>query len=176
MRIISGKLGGRQFHAPPGNRTHPMSDKMRGALFNTLGDINSSTVLDTFAGSGALSFEAVSRGAAHVTAIEIDKNAHTQVLKNIKTLEIEDKVKAVRANVSGWSDNNPEARFDLVLLDPPYEGISLLLISKMSLHAKNGGLVVLSYPGDKQPPNIKGFDLITAKLYGDSQLAFYRKK
>ncbi|MCA9330109.1 RsmD family RNA methyltransferase, partial [Candidatus Saccharibacteria bacterium] len=63
MRIISGKLGSRQFIAPKGFATHPMGDRVRTALFNTLGDIVGLTVLDAFGGSGAISFEAISRGA-----------------------------------------------------------------------------------------------------------------
>ena len=72
MRIIAGYLGGRQFNSPRSNRTHPMSDKARGGLFNALGDISGLTVLDAFAGSGALSFEAISRGAESVIAVDID--------------------------------------------------------------------------------------------------------
>ncbi len=175
MRIIAGKLGGRQFQASHGHKIHPMSDKMRGALFNILGDIQGLTVLDAFAGSGALSFEAISRGAKHATVIEIDKSAHSQILKNIKTLQMENEIKAVRANASGWSDNNPEVKFDLVLLDPPYDDLPHELLAKIARHAVPQGLVALSYPGNKQPPTFSGLELITAKLYGDSQLAFYRK-
>ena len=67
MRIIAGSLGGRVFKAPSGHRTHPMSEKIRGAIFNALGDISDLTVLDAFTGSGALCFEAVSRGVANAT-------------------------------------------------------------------------------------------------------------
>lgn len=175
MRIISGKLGGRQFHAPRGHKVRPMSDKMRGALFNILGDINGLTVLDAFAGSGALSFEAISRGADHVTAIEVDKTAHSQIRKNTKELGIKDELKAVRANAGSWSDNNPDVKFDIVLLDPPYDDLSHKLLTKLAKHAKPSSLVVLSYPGNKQPPAFSGLDLITVKFYGDSQLVFYRR-
>jgi 16S rRNA (guanine966-N2)-methyltransferase len=54
MRIISGRLGGRQFEAPKGHKTHPMSEKMRGALFNVLGDISGLNVFDAYGGSGAM--------------------------------------------------------------------------------------------------------------------------
>ena len=103
MRIISGTLGGRHFDAPNGNKTHPMSDKARGGLFNALGDIKGLTVLDAFAGSGALSFEAISRGAKNAIAIDIDRSAITSVVKSAKELGVEDKIKTVRANASGWS-------------------------------------------------------------------------
>jgi 16S rRNA (guanine966-N2)-methyltransferase len=85
MRIIAGRLGGRHFASPQGRRTHPMSDKMRGALFNALGDIDGLSVLDAFAGSGALAFEAVSRGAGHAVAIDVDKSAQRAIAENIST-------------------------------------------------------------------------------------------
>src|SRR3990167_3157541 len=101
MRIISGYLKGRQFEGPKGHRTHPMSEKARGGLFNTLGNIDDLTLLDAFAGSGALSFEAISRGAKHVTAIDIDRSAINSVVKGAKELGIDDKLHAIRANASG---------------------------------------------------------------------------
>src|SRR3954470_23836038 len=101
MRIIAGQLKGQQFQAPHGHKTHPMSDKMRGALFNVLGDIEGLTFLDAFAGSGALAFEAASRGAKAVTAIEIDNSAHKTIGQNIKALHISTQVKAVKANTGG---------------------------------------------------------------------------
>jgi len=71
VRIIAGYLSGRQFNSPRSNRTHPMSDKARGGLFNSLGDISGLSLLDAFAGSGALSFEAISRGTASSVAVDI---------------------------------------------------------------------------------------------------------
>src|ERR1039458_7477259 len=97
MRVIAGFLGGRNFDSPGGHRTHPMSDKVRGAIFGVLGDIKGLTVLDAFAGSGALAIEAISRGAKRAVAIEVDKGAHTVITENIKALGIEDRIKAVRA-------------------------------------------------------------------------------
>jgi 16S rRNA (guanine966-N2)-methyltransferase len=75
LRVIAGELGGRFFDSPDSDATHPMSERMRGSLFNILGDIKGKTILDAFAGSGALSFEAVSRGAVHALTLEKDKIA-----------------------------------------------------------------------------------------------------
>src|SRR5262245_30096392 len=102
MRIIAGRLGGRLFESPHTSRTHPMSDKARGALFNVLGDINDLSVLDPFAGTGALSFEAVSRGAAHATAIESDRLAQKVIQGNISSLGLQNQVKLVRAQANAW--------------------------------------------------------------------------
>src|ERR1035437_1617288 len=125
MRIIAGRLGGRNFDSPHGHRTHPMSDKARGGLFNALGDIDDLTLLDAFAGSGALSLEAISRGVSHATAIDIDKKAQEIIKKNAKELGVLDQVKVIRANASGWSDNNQDAMFDIVISAPPYDDLQL---------------------------------------------------
>ena len=102
MRIIAGQLKGNMFASPHGNRTHPMSDKVRGALFNALGDIEGLTVLDAFAGSGALAFEALSRGAASATLLKKDKPAQRAISENIVTLNVEKRTKLIRASANAW--------------------------------------------------------------------------
>lgn len=176
MRVIAGTLGGRQIHEPHGHRTHPMSEKIRGALFNALGDIEGLTVLDAFAGSGALAIEAISRGARSAVAIDIDRRAHDALSQNITELGLIGKVKAIKANASGWSDNNPRAKFDLVLAAPPYDNLQLSLLQKLTHHTKTGGLFVLDWPGKTLIPEFEGFELVSDKNYADAQLAFYRKK
>src|SRR5579875_3754006 len=120
MRIIAGNLGGLAFSSPTGHRTHPMSNKVRGGLFNVLGDVSGLEVLDVFSGSGALSFEAVSRGAKSSLAIDIDKNSQKVIQENIVRLRLEDKVKVTKAPFISWSNRNEDQVFDLVLADPPY--------------------------------------------------------
>lgn len=174
MRIIAGGLKGREFKSPRGNKTHPMSDKVRGALFNVLGDISGLSFLDAFAGSGALSFEAVSRGAASAIAIDNDKNAAKTVAENIKALGLEN-VKSIQAGASSWSENNQDKQFDIVLLDPPYDDLQINLLEKLAdRHVKPDGLAVLSFAGKIEPPDL-GIEVVANKNYGDSQLIFYRK-
>ncbi len=176
MRIIAGRLGGRPFDSPRGHRTHPMSDKMRGALFNTLGDIEELTILDAFAGSGALGLEALSRGAASVIAIDVDKGAAETIVSNSETLRLRSQIKVIRANASSWSDNNSDMLFDLVLLDPPYDQINVDILMKLANHTKPDGIAVFSLPPTSNfvlPAT--DYNLLTNNTYGDSQLVFYRK-
>ncbi|HLC92056.1 MAG TPA: RsmD family RNA methyltransferase [Candidatus Saccharimonadales bacterium] len=176
MRIISGSLGGRQFDSPKSHRTHPMSDKVRGGLFNILGDIAGLTVLDCFAGSGALSFEAVSRGAVSATAVEVDITSHRCISENIKTLGLKGLVKPIRANISSWSKNNPTSVFGIVICDPPYDKINLDVLINMAVHVAIGDLIVysLSPKTDVELPDNQ-FLLLSTRLYGDSKLVFYRR-
>lgn len=177
MRIIAGTLGGRTIAEPHGHRTHPMSEKIRGALFNSLGDIEGLSVLDAFTGSGALAFEAISRGAKSVVAVDKDRPAHSTLDRNIKELNLAQQVKGVRANVGGWSIHNMERKFDIVLLDPPYEDLQSNLLQKLvNRHLKLGGIAVLSYPGHIPIPDFDGLKMVSDKNYGDAQLVFYRKK
>jgi 16S rRNA (guanine966-N2)-methyltransferase len=176
MRIIAGDLGGRNFDSPHTHRTHPMGDKIRGALFNALGDIQGLTVLDAFAGSGALSFEAISRGAASAVAIEVDKDAYLTILANTELLGLKDRVMVLRKNVSGWSRNNQHKTFDLVLADPPYDDIRPDLLQKLAGQVKPGGLFVLSWPGNETVREFDGLRQLNTKKYGDAQLVFYQRE
>jgi 16S rRNA (guanine966-N2)-methyltransferase len=176
VRVIAGALGGRVFDSPGTNRTHPMSDKARGALFNMLGDIAGLCVLDAFAGTGALSFEAISRGAASALAIESDKPAQKVIARNIRALGLGRSVHVVAATANAWLQTAPDTQtYDIVLCDPPYDDLQLNLITRLSARVAPGGLLVLSWPGNTGLPVFDGFDAVANRGYGDMQLAFYRR-
>lgn len=174
MRIIAGHLKGRNFDSPGSFKTHPMSDKIRGALFNVLGDIDDLTVLDAFAGSGAISFEAISRGAHSVVAIDSDRQAQKVIADNIKALGLSQKLKLIKASANAWMQTNPNTTFDLVICDPPYDNLQLNLLSRLAQRVDEDGLFVLSWPGDQEAPEIEGLRQIEYRGYGDASLVFYR--
>lgn len=174
MRIIAGSLGGRLFDSPRTQRTHPMSDRARGGLFNTLGDITGLTVLDTFSGTGALSFEAISRGAASATAIELDKDAFKTIAANIRLLDLDEKVTAIRRQVGSWASSH-QLRYDLVMADPPYNDLRRDLLLKIARLTKPSGIFVLSWPGREPAPKFQGFTVTYQKSYGDIQLVYYER-
>lgn len=175
MRVIAGKLGGRMFESPHGHRTHPMSDKIRGALFNALGDINGLTFFDPFSGTGALAIEAISRGAKEVLAVELDQNAFTTILSNIKNLELTEQITAVRKDAKSWSRQHKDTKFDVVLCDPPYDDVKYTLLIQLAQHTKVGGLLVYSLPPKHDFRLPETFELINEKSYGDATLVFYRR-
>lgn len=175
MRIVAGNLGGRRFESPGTSKTHPMSDKMRGALFNILGDIDGLTVLDAFSGSGALAFEAVSRGADSAVMVEQDKAAQRIITQNIESLGIEQSAKLVRAAVGAWLLSSEGQSFDLVLCDPPYSDPQLGLITQLATRVNIQGLLVLSLQASQDPPELPDCELLERRTYGDGSLAFYRK-
>jgi len=183
MRIIAGEYGGRIIQSPHNNVTHPMSEKMRGALFNALGDITGQTFFDPFAGTGACSFEALSRGALQATLIEANTDSFKTILSNAKDLGIEKLITAIRGNCSGWSNNNASKQFDIVLSDPPYKAkdINIALAFKMARHTKDNGIFVLSAPPDQHETvelrfsQQRNLEFIMRKKHGDGGLYFYRK-
>ncbi len=175
MRVIAGRLGGRTFEDPRGHRTHPMSEKARGAIFNALGDIDGLTFLDAYAGTGALAIEAVSRGAESVLAIDVDIEAVKTMAASVKTLGLSDEITVLRKNISGWSRNNQDKKFDAVLADPPYDDIRPDVIERLAVHVVPGGLFVLSWPGAEPVRTLASLELISHKTYGDAQLVFYRR-
>lgn len=176
MRVISGVLKSRIFDSPKGHRTHPMSEKMRGGIFNVLGDISGTVVLDCFSGSGALAIEAISRGAASAVAVDSDIVAYKTIVKNIQDLSISGKISVARAKISSWSKQNLSSHFDIIFCDPPYDAINEDILEKLVVHLKARGIIVFSLPprGDiRLPENV--YKLVVSKSYGDSKLLFYRK-
>lgn len=174
MRIIAGSLKGRNFDTPSGHHTHPMGDKVKGALFNVLGDIEGLTVLDAFAGSGALSFEAISRGAKSVVAIDLDLEAYKTIVRNVEKLKLGNQVTVLRKNTNGWA-RNTQHRFDLVIADPPYDDFRPTLLQRLVLLVEQNGTFVLSWPNDERPREFEGVSFLTAKHYAGAQLVFYRR-
>lgn len=175
LRIVAGSLGGRFLESPETSATHPMAERVRGALFNSLGDITGQTVFEPFAGSGALSLEALSRGAASALLLERDKRAQAAIARNIVALGVAKKATLVKANCRSWSETNPEAQFDLLLVDPPYHDMQLSTVTLLIRHLKPKGLMVLSYQGRGSAPTVNGVVVVRTRLYGDAALAFYRK-
>jgi|SRR5581483_3274115 len=174
MHIISGQYGGQSISSPKKQRTHPMSDKMRGGLFNVLGDIDGLDVLDVYSGSGALAIEAISRGANSATAIEADNHASKVIKANIAKFNLENKIRVTTAFFASWS-NNSNSTFDLVFADPPYDQINVNHLNKLNKHLRTNGTLVLSLPAKEDPIELQGLKIVKLKNYGDSQLVFYRK-
>ena len=121
MRIIAGQLRGRPLLAPPGSATRPTADRVREALFSMLasrlGTFEDLRVADLFAGSGALGFEALSRGAAEAVFVETDAKALAAIKANAAKLGLTDKVRVLGGSALALPRSDP---FDLILADPPY--------------------------------------------------------
>jgi 16S rRNA (guanine966-N2)-methyltransferase len=121
MRIVAGEYGGRRLVVPKGERVRPTADRVREAWMSILGEaLPEARVLDLFAGSGALGLEALSRGAAHVTFVELHPASLRALDHNIAALGVADSVTVHRGDAMRYAERAGEAPFDIILADPPY--------------------------------------------------------
>lgn len=121
--MVAGLVGGRQLRAPVGRRVRPTSERVREALFNSLGSLGAvegATVLDLFAGTGALGIEALSRGAASATFVDADLQAVRAVRDNLAATSLAERARVVHADVFRFLADRPPATVDLAFADPPY--------------------------------------------------------
>jgi 16S rRNA (guanine966-N2)-methyltransferase len=176
IRIIAGKFGGRTIKAPTGRVTHPMSDRVRGSLFNMINNrLSDADVLDIFAGTGSLGLESLSRGAGKVTFVERDRIASRILAENIKLLGVGEQTEAIQIGASTWIDKNSDKRFDIIFADPPYDDMQFGVIGRLGGLLKPGGLLILSHPEKAELPEIEGLTVVDDRGYGGAQLRFWEK-
>jgi 16S rRNA (guanine966-N2)-methyltransferase len=157
MRIIAGKWRGRRLHAPPGLDTRPTADRVRETLFSMLvsrlGPFDGLRVADLFAGSGALGFEALSRGAAFACFVESDSKAAAAIRANAAELGASDRVQILGGSALALPRSDP---FGLILADPPYAAGSgtaaVRAVSSAGWLAPGGWMSVEIARGDRVDP------------------------
>ena len=180
VRVISGRFGGRKLDAPKleNTRTKPMGERIRNAMFNRIGDeIKDARVLDAFAGTGAIGFEALSRGAAHVTFVERDKVAQNILRKNIASLGVERDVKLVSSSVNSWLKSSNENSYGIIFADPPYHDPQFSTVNMLLSLLKPGALMVLSHPGRGEfPETTRNIVVVDNRSYGNAMLTSFRRE
>lgn len=125
MRVIAGVVGGRRLQAPAGRKLRPTSERVREALFNALGSLDAvagATVVDLFAGTGALGIEALSRGAASATFVDADARAVAAIRENLRATGLGERSSVAHADVMRFLGGRPPGAegFDIAFADPPY--------------------------------------------------------
>ena len=178
MRVIAGALKGRRLQAPSWDGLRPTSDKLRETLFNVLAPrIEGASVLDGYAGTGAVGIEALSRGAAAVTFVERDPRAVQLIASNLERCAVENRYAIIRASFAGAAARLAGQTFDIVFVDPPYGMLDMLsaLETAASLVVP-GGLVVVEHAARDAAPGTSGPLAKTRDLVsGDSALTFYAR-
>jgi 16S rRNA (guanine966-N2)-methyltransferase len=179
MRVIAGRLGGRRLKAPRGRATRPTSDRVREALFSMLGDVRGASVLDLFAGTGALGIEALSRGAGGVVFVERDPAAIRVLKGNLAALGIEPTEAELRRGDATEALQSARAgaeKYDLVFIDPPYRRardwgpeLSALLPPLLVPGAR---VVVES---DRRTPLELDIEIEQQRRYGDTSITIHRR-
>ena len=179
MRIIAGEFKGRRLAAVRG-RIRPTSDKVREAIFNILGPrVLGAQVLDLFAGTGALTLEALSRGAAGAVLVDEDGAALGVLRENLESLGIKERVRVLALPVAGALRKLAAqgARFSLIFLDPPYgrgwAQKTLKALEASGLLMPDASIVAEHSHREALPEHLGGLCLIQTRRYGDTQVAFY---
>lgn len=173
LRIISGTYKGRTLQTPKGSKTRPTQEALREAVFNICqATVEGATVLDLFAGSGAIGFEAISRGASHVTFVEKDKEAIACIRKNIEHLDVVPKTTLL--NLDALNAMKRLKGFDLIYVDPPYDmSVKPLLkaITNHNLLRPNGTLFIEElYDPKKEPLSQERLFLKSRRRFGKASL------
>lgn len=184
MRIVGGRFKGRTIAAPGGAGTRPTADRTREAVFNILAHaewspgLEERRVLDLFAGSGALGFEALSRGAAFALFVETDAGARGAIRDNIEALGLFGVSRIHRRDATdlGLKPAGLGEPFDLVFLDPPYgRGLGEAALARL----KSGGwigadAIAVFECGADEAPATPGFDLLDERAYGAAKVLFLK--
>lgn len=182
MRIVAGKFRGKQLTSPSDDSIRPTSDRARESIFNILGSrlgpvLEGKRVLDLFAGTGALGFEALSRGAAHVTFVDTGAESRGIIRDHIQDFGAAGITKLLRRDATALGAPGTFGQFDLVFLDPPY-GLSLGEKALAEI-AANGWLapdatIVWEESADAEVVVPPGFTLDDTRQYGAAAVRFLR--
>lgn len=182
-RLVGGSAGGRRLRTPSGAATRPTTDRVREALFSSLesslGGLDGLRVLDLYAGSGALGLEALSRGAAALTAVEHDRRTARLVEANAREVGL-GPVEVLARPVGRALAAPPRAAYDLVLADPPYDVAEadvadvLALLVQQGWIAPGGTLVLERSARSPEPAWPAGLEPERRKAYGETALWYVR--
>jgi len=179
MRVIAGAYKGRRLAAPTWPGLRPTSDRLKESMFAILAPVvEGARVLDGFAGSGALGIEALSRGAANVVFVDDDGRAAGLIARNLAHCRITDGYVMMRAEFTrALRQLPPDRRFDLALLDPPYDVADLASVVEAAAGRMGaGGVLVLEHATRREAPaRAGGFAAVRQVKAGDSTVTFYRE-
>jgi 16S rRNA (guanine966-N2)-methyltransferase len=175
MRIIAGSRKGARIVAPKGRDTRPTGDRVREAVFNLIGPVDGMEVLDLYAGSGAMGLEALSRGAAHATFVEADREAAQTIVRNVEKLRLENAT-VLREDAARRLANDAASgrRYDLVLIDPPYRmlpSVLPMLAANLPAVLAPDALVVVESDSHEEPELL--LPLRTSRRYGSARVSVF---
>lgn len=178
VRVIAGTARGRKLRTPSSDSVRPTSDKVRGAIFNVLAarrDLRGATVLDLFAGTGALGIEALSRGASRAVFVEKDARTAALVEENLELTRFRDAARVVKADAERL-DLGSLGAYDLVFADPPYAlAAASRAVASLGAVLGEGGIAVVEHRRGGEPPVPAGLEAFDRREYGSTGVTFFRR-
>jgi 16S rRNA (guanine966-N2)-methyltransferase len=178
MRVISGSARGRKLKGPPSHATRPMTDKIKGAVFNSLASLGVEPVhvLDLFAGTGSIGIEALSRGAESADFVDMGREPCAVIRANLATTGFDRVATVHQVSVKAYIERASKA-YDLIFMDPPYadpEIIPTLAKLEQSRLVQSGTIVVLGHSPRVTPPDQLGrLDALRHRCHGDTCFSIY---
>ena len=179
MRIISGTRRGHKLVSFEGEKIRPTTDRVKESVFNLIQEfIPGSKVLDLFAGSGSLGFEAMSRGAESCVFVDKDIDSVNVVKQNAQSLKFPDGIKILHVSHDEFLKNSKEC-FDIIFLDPPYnKGFIEPVLSDISknMRISEEGIVVLESDDSDMHGEVEGLSILKQRKYGRSYITVYQRR
>jgi len=178
LRIISGTRRGQKLIEFEGMDIRPTTDRVRESVFNLIQEfVYGAKVLDLFSGSGALSFEALSRGAESAVCVDIDKRSLEVISENAKKLRFSENVTIVNDSAENFIRKRND-KFDIIFLDPPYNKGFIKPVIEKILEQKileDDGVIVLESDSVDEHGEMEGFSIIKQRKYGRTFVTVYQK-
>ena len=179
MRIISGRFKGHRLVSFKSKNIRPTTDIVKEGIFNRLtSTLPGSRVLDLFSGTGNLSIEALSRGAAEVVAVEKHPQSLKVITENLSRLKIKDGIKVVGDDVMRFLKKYEGSGFDIVLIDPPFTQKMahdvMVALSQSKVYHRESCVIIESGGKERLDKSYGVFELSSQKDYGDKQMSFFR--
>ena len=169
MRIVAGELGGRRLRLPRDARVRPTADRVREAWMSILGEeLREARVLDIYAGSGALGLEALSRGAAEATFVELNPPSLEALRANIETLGVGERAKVHRGDALRFAEGLEAGAFDVAFADPPYTTDAADRVVALFRRHPFARILSVEHPADRR---VEGDE---TRRYGDTAVTFCR--
>ena len=181
LKLTGGEFRGRNIDCPPGRDIRPTSSKARQGIFNTLFSMgfraDGAKVLELFAGTGLMSFEAMSRGASSTVLVDTAKTSLDVIAKNAEKLKLSDRARLVKSDALTFVSNSDLSLYDLVYLDPPYNytGYGDLLSIMMS-KVSNDTIVIAESDRNIVDEVKTPCEVVKIKKWGKSQAFFFKRK
>jgi 16S rRNA (guanine966-N2)-methyltransferase len=174
MRVVAGVARGVSLTSPRGAETRPITDRVKETLFAIVGEqVIDATVLDLYAGSGAIGIEALSRGAAHATFVERGRDAVSAIRANLERTRLAGAATVVAADVAGFLATNAERRYTLAFLDPPYDERAILApLQRLTAHLVPGATVVVKHFWRTEIPLPGELVSVRERRFGETMLTF----
>jgi len=177
VRVIAGSRRSRVLRVPEGHATRPTAARVREAVFSMLGSIEGFTVLDLYAGSGALGIEALSRGAEAAVFVERDRSALACIRQNLQALALTEHARILPLDVeAALRKLGPESHFDVVFADPPWAELdgAVRAMREVQRLLRPDGRVVLEHP-KHAAPDLHQLHAYDRRTWGDTSVAFFER-